>query len=146
MTIERTESGFVATGRASVDSVMLLAAKGRLLLEIDGLRFKGPSISKQLKARFGWKGNKRQLIQLLEEELHDRLTPEGGVEERAYAAVTDELNDGTPNQLTLEDLDPEYVRKAKNFATLNNFPWPPQTGDFDRFYEWRNQRQGGRYL
>jgi hypothetical protein len=61
-------------------------------------------------------------------------------DEEAYASVTDEMNDGTPGQMTREDLDKTIVNRAKQFALANNFPWPPQTGDFDRYYEWKNNR------
>lgn len=62
-------------------------------------------------------------------------------DEIAYSDVTDELND-PPNPraifkpLALEDLDPEIVEAAKRFAEGNGKNWPPEVGDFDRYYDW----------
>lgn len=55
--------------------------------------------------------------------------------ERAYAYLADEFNE--PTTMTLEDFKPELVALAQGFAMAMGFNWPPQTGDFDRYYEWR---------
>ncbi len=57
-------------------------------------------------------------------------------DEVSYSAVADELNDGTPGQLTLSDIDKRDLARARAFADLAGFPWPPRTGDFDRYWEW----------
>lgn len=60
-------------------------------------------------------------------------------DQEAYVAVADELNDGTSllgqPPLALEDLDTAYVTAAERYANEHGINWPPQVGDFDRWYE-----------
>lgn len=57
-------------------------------------------------------------------------------DEISYAEVCDELNDGGPHCLTLDDLEPRWVKQAERWAKQNDRPWPPAVGDFDRYYDW----------
>lgn len=61
------------------------------------------------------------------------------MDEEAYEAVTDELNDADV-VLTLDDLDRKCVKKAERFARQNGFSWPPAVGDFDRYWEQKQNR------
>lgn len=49
----------------------LLSMKGRLKLEIAGLKFKGPSVYKQLKKEFGFTGNKKKVLEQLTKYIED---------------------------------------------------------------------------
>lgn len=68
-----------------------------------------------------------------------RLT--AGDLEECYAGLADELNDADltwadGERPTLDDFDPDFVRRAGLFSDLANMPWPPRVGDFDRYCEW----------
>lgn len=55
-------------------------------------------------------------------------------EEQAYGDLADELNDiGIP--MTIEDFHKGFVARAKKFADERQLPWPPSTGDYDRYWE-----------
>lgn len=58
-----------------------------------------------------------------------------GTDQEAYAMVADELNDGTPGQVTMEDIDPLCAAAGERYARLQGLSWPPGTGDFDRYWE-----------
>ena len=60
----------------------------------------------------------------------------GEVDEMSYASLADEMNDGSPTDLELDDFNPRFVEEAHRFAYVNGLSWPPQVGDFDRYYEW----------
>jgi hypothetical protein len=64
-------------------------------------------------------------------------------DEDAYAALADELNDGDPNQLTIDDFEPEGVAAGARYAAEHGLAWPPGTGDFDRYCErrWEAERR-----
>lgn len=53
----------------------------------------------------------------------------------AYLAVCDELNDGNPNDVTLDELDADLVAAARRYAQAHERSWPPAVGDLDRAYE-----------
>jgi hypothetical protein len=63
-------------------------------------------------------------------------------EEQAYAAIADELNDSPGSyevyggtKPTVDDFNDEIVARAAKYAAENSLPWPPDTGDFDRYWE-----------
>jgi len=61
--------------------------------------------------------------------------------EQDYAAVCDELNDGSPTDCTLDDLDPTAVESAMDWARTHDHEWPPSVGSYDRYWERKtNQR------
>lgn len=64
-----------------------------------------------------------------------------GDDELDYAAVCDELNDGSPSDLTLDELDPGTVAGAERYAAAHGLSWPPSVGDFDRYYESKTRRR-----
>jgi len=72
-------------------------------------------------------------------------------DEECYAAVADELNDFQRPEdnppgwgpITLQDLEKRVVERAEKFARSSGIPWPPEIGDFDRYYEW--SRNGHRW-
>lgn len=62
-------------------------------------------------------------------------------ERESYASLADELNDPDVGPWVEDDWDPTAVAEGKAYAAKNNLPWPPRTGDFDRWYEM--QHRGG---
>lgn len=60
---------------------------------------------------------------------------EAEMDEMSYEMIADELNDGTPGQVELEDLDQDMLEEAERHARRHDLNWPPQTGDFDRWLE-----------
>lgn len=62
-------------------------------------------------------------------------------DEHCYAAIADELNDAEPPSVLKfpDDFDPEYLAHAEHYALLHGLNWPPQVGDFDRYYERKHQ-------
>jgi hypothetical protein len=84
--------------------------------------------------------------------LYETIDPEA-----AYASLADELNDfdvritcarcgamqlvkvqcaSCGNDLDpLADFDADCVEAGEQYATANGLAWPPQVGDFDRYYE-----------
>lgn len=68
--------------------------------------------------------------------VHNYLTSRGEfAEEESYASLADEMNDPDVGPWVESDWDPQAVAEAKKYAKENDLPWPPQTGDFDRYYE-----------
>jgi len=55
-------------------------------------------------------------------------------EEEAYASLADEMNDGDVVWVE-SDWDAQAVKQGKEYAIEHDLPWPPRTGDFDRYYE-----------
>jgi hypothetical protein len=56
-------------------------------------------------------------------------------ERESYAALADEMNDADVPPWNEADWDPQAVAEAKRYAEKNGLPFPPSTGDYDRFYE-----------
>lgn len=52
-----------------------------------------------------------------------------------YANLADEMNDPDVGPWNEDDWDPRAVASAKMYANRHHLPWPPRTGDFDRWYE-----------
>ena len=52
-----------------------------------------------------------------------------------YASLADEMNDPDVGPWVEDDWDPQAVANGKAYAKKHGLRWPPQTGDFDRFYE-----------
>lgn len=73
----------------------------------------------------------------------DVVLPTPAADERDYANLADELNDGSPDQLTLEDFAADFVFAARIHARRAELPWPPATGDYDRYCEakWAQDRR-----
>lgn len=61
------------------------------------------------------------------------------MDEESYANLADEMNDPDVGPWVEADWDEQAVVEAKRYAAANNLPWPPSTGDFDRWYERRNR-------
>jgi hypothetical protein len=59
-------------------------------------------------------------------------------EEQDYANLADEMNDPDVGPWVESDWDVRAVANAKRHAEKNKLPWPPQTGDFDRWYDARH--------
>lgn len=60
------------------------------------------------------------------------------LEMESYASLADEMNDPDVGPWNEADWDPEAVAEAKRYAERHDLPWPPRTGDFDRWYESRH--------
>jgi hypothetical protein len=56
-------------------------------------------------------------------------------EKEDYASLADEMNDPDVGPWVESDWDERAVASAKRYAKKNHLPWPPSTGDYDRFYE-----------
>jgi len=52
---------------------------------------------------------------------------------QAWLDLADEFNDANADA-QLDDFDPEVVREAEAQARTHDLPWPPSTGDYDRWY------------
>ncbi len=61
------------------------------------------------------------------------------IEEESYASLADEMNDGDVVWVE-SDWDKEAVKLGKKYAEKQGLRWPPQMGDFDRFYERQHNR------
>jgi hypothetical protein len=61
-------------------------------------------------------------------------------EREDYASLADEMNDPDADPWDESDWDARAVASAKRYAEKHDLPWPPQTGDFDRFYEQEHTR------
>ena len=57
---------------------------------------------------------------------------EAEMDAMSYEMIADELNDGP---VPLEDLDQDMMVEGERHARRHDLPWPPQTGDFDRWLE-----------
>jgi hypothetical protein len=57
------------------------------------------------------------------------------LERESYANLADEMNDPDVGAWNEADWDPEAVAEGKRYAAAHGLPWPPSTGDYDRFYE-----------
>ena len=63
--------GYGITGQQDIALFRLLSMKGRLKLEIMGMKSRGPSAATILKKEFGWKGNNKKILELLEAHLEE---------------------------------------------------------------------------
>lgn len=59
-------------------------------------------------------------------------------EREDYANLADEMNDPDVGPWVENDWDARAVASAKRYAKKQGLRWPPQTGDFDRWYEAQN--------
>lgn len=60
-------------------------------------------------------------------------TPE---DEEDYASLADEFND--EEGVDISDFDAEAVEGAKKYAKAHGLAWPPRVGDYDRYWERKN--------
>lgn len=58
-------------------------------------------------------------------------------EEEAYATLADEMNDGDVVWVAT-DWDENTVLRGATYAGRHGLAWPPQCGDFDRYWEQRH--------
>lgn len=56
-------------------------------------------------------------------------------DEEHYASLADEMNDADVPPFNEADWEPDAVAGAKRYAKAHRLPWPPTTGDYDRFWE-----------
>lgn len=58
-------------------------------------------------------------------------------EREDYLSLADEMNDGPPHvgPWNEADWEPESVANAKRYAEKHGLPWPPGTGDYERWFE-----------
>ena len=63
------------------------------------------------------------------------------IEEESYSSLADEMNDPDAGPWVESDWDSFAVTEAKRYATRHNLPWPPQAGDFDRWYELKENNE-----
>jgi len=66
MPIEKTETGAVVFTGEAIQLYRLCALRSMLLLEIVGMRRRGPSAYSSLKKQFGLKGSKEKVLAQLE--------------------------------------------------------------------------------
>lgn len=59
------------------------------------------------------------------------------MEEESYAGLADEMNDPDVGPWNESDWDEQAVAEGREYARKNGLAWPPQHGDFDRYYEWK---------
>lgn len=55
-----------------------------------------------------------------------------------YANLADEMNDPDVGPWVESDWDERAVANARSYAAGHGLPFPPGTGDYDRFYEEAN--------
>ena len=60
------------------------------------------------------------------------------LDEESYASLADEMNDPDAPDWVESDWDAQSVEEAKRYAKKHDLPWPPRKGDFDRWYEAKN--------
>lgn len=65
------------------------------------------------------------------------------MDEESYASLADEMNDPDVGPWNEDDWDPQAVEEAQRHARENRLPWPPRTGDFDRWYEAKHNDYSG---
>ncbi len=70
-------------------------------------------------------------------------TVEYDAERESYAALADEMNDVGIAPWVESDWDERAVAEGKAYAEKHDLNWPPQTGDFDRFWEREQRYRGG---
>jgi hypothetical protein len=56
-------------------------------------------------------------------------------DEDSYVSLADEMNDPEAGPWVESDWDRQAVAEAKRYAARHGLRWPPQAGDFDRWYE-----------
>jgi len=71
MAIEVFENGGFAITGADTKIFQLISLKGRLKMEIMGMRCNGPSAATIVKKMFGWKGNNKKILEKLEAHLEE---------------------------------------------------------------------------
>lgn len=54
-----------------IDLFRLISLKGRLKMEIAGMKSRGYSAATILKKEFGWKGNNKKILELLEAHIEE---------------------------------------------------------------------------
>jgi hypothetical protein len=59
-------------------------------------------------------------------------------EKESYASLADEMNDPDVGPWNEADWDEQAVAEGKRYAKKHGLRWPPQMGDYDRFYEREN--------
>lgn len=57
------------------------------------------------------------------------------LDEDSYVSLADEMNDPDVGPWVESNWDPQSVAEGKRYAEAHDLPWPPQAGDFDRWYE-----------
>lgn len=63
------------------------------------------------------------------------LSPVWDEEREDYASLADEMNDYGVPPWNEADWDELAVANARRYAAKHGLRFPPQTGDYDRFYE-----------
>lgn len=63
-------------GRDAVDDVRILTLRSMLKLEVKGLRRRGRSAYSIVKAEFGFKGSREQVLEQLNKYIHENILPE----------------------------------------------------------------------
>jgi len=72
MAIETTAGGgMMITGEEDINLFRLISLKGRLKMEIAGMTCRGPSAATLVKKEFGWKGNNKKILELLEAKIEE---------------------------------------------------------------------------
>lgn len=56
----------------------------------------------------------------------------GDDDAQAWLNLADEVNDGSPTDLTMDDFEPAFKAAAERAARKFDLPWPPSVGDFER--------------
>jgi len=56
-------------------------------------------------------------------------------EREDYASLADEMNDPDVGPWNEDDWEPRAVANGKSFAAKHGLSWPPQTGDYDRYWD-----------
>ena len=65
------DNGFMITGGEAINLYSLLALKSRLKLEILGMTCKGKTAYSYIKSEFGFKGNKKRVLEQFEQLIED---------------------------------------------------------------------------
>lgn len=124
-----------------IEMFRLLSIHGRLKLEMKGLRFRISTFA-AVRRELGLTSRvpRDKVLAAWEEKMraHGWVPLEEAHDEDDYASLADEMNDPDVDPWDENDWDPISVGNAKRYAEREGLPWPPRTGDFDRWYEKKN--------
>lgn len=71
------DGGFCVTGKEDIGLYRLMTMKARMKMEVKGMSFSGRSTSAMLKDEFGWKGNKKKILEQLEALIEEKKQERG---------------------------------------------------------------------
>jgi hypothetical protein len=110
MTVEQFDGGIMVTGEDDIEMFSLLSIKGRLKLEMKGLKFKGRPTFAIIKERYGWKGGKAKVYKLFCEMLDEKQLARLGVPKDNFSV------ENAMWMITYDHMsEEEFFHKSDNF-------------------------------